>query len=296
MSAGEDEAVSLGLRPDFDRVRIAKNEPRTAERLAVHFDIERRLAGQLAASNKQERSVLYSTLYQQLFASVDDHPQHRSNTKSRQDRIRSQVNFLRGLLKPNSVYVEIGCGDAALTKALAPFVASSIGVDVTSALIQSAETAPSFSFMKTDGVSLDVPPGSADLVYSNQLMEHLHTDDALEQLSNIFRALKPGGRYVCSTPNRLTGPHDISCYFGHEPSGFHMREYDHRSLSQLFRKVGFTHVFANVTVKGLNLNLPIWMTATAEVCFEMLPRNIRTRLALIPAVSNMAGLTLTGTR
>lgn len=296
MSAGGDKAIPLGLRPDFDRVRNAKNEQRTAERLAVHFGIERMLAGQLAASNKQERSMLYSTLYQQLFANVDDHPQHRSNAKSRQDRIRSQADFLRRLLRPDSVYVEIGCGDAALTKAIAPFVASSIGVDVTSALIQSTETAPSFSFMQTDGVSLDVPPGSVDVVYSNQLMEHLHTDDASEQLNNVFQALKPGGRYICSTPNRLTGPHDISCYFGHEPSGFHMREYDHRSLSRLFRKVGFTHVFANVTVKGLSLNVPIWMAAAAELCFEMLPRTVRPRLALIPTVSNIAGLTLTGVR
>jgi predicted SAM-dependent methyltransferase len=34
---------------------------------------------------------------------------------------------------------------------------------------------------------------SVDLAYSNQLMEHLHPDDASEQLANVYRALKPGG-------------------------------------------------------------------------------------------------------
>jgi hypothetical protein len=31
-------------------------------------------------------------------------------------------------------------------------------------------------------------------------MEHLHPEDAFEQLRNIIRALAPGGRYVCITP------------------------------------------------------------------------------------------------
>ena len=39
-------------RPDFDRIRAAKNEQRSAERLAVHFATEVRLAKRLAASSK----------------------------------------------------------------------------------------------------------------------------------------------------------------------------------------------------------------------------------------------------
>ena len=70
-----------------------------------------------------------------------------------------------------------------------------------------------------------MPAGSVDLAFSDQLMEHLHPDDAVEQLRNIHRALKPGGVYVCVTPNRLYGPSDISAFFDDEARGFHLKEY-----------------------------------------------------------------------
>lgn len=284
------------VRPDFDRIRAARNETRSAERLAAHFDVESCLARQLAASRKQDRSTLYSDVYRQLFASVEDHPQHRGSTSVRQDRLRMQLGFLRRMLRPADTYVEIGCGDAALTKAVAPFVAHSVGVDVTPELIGMDGVLPSFRYLNTDGTTLDLRDGSVDLVYSNQLMEHLHVEDAAEQLQEVFRVLKPGGRYVCSTPNRLTGQHDISCYFRYEPAGFHMREYDHRSLARLFREVGFTGVVGSVTAKGMTVSLPLAIIAPVEAMFERLPVRLRARIALLPIVFNTAGVTLIGTK
>lgn len=56
-------------------------------------------------------------------------------------------------------------------------------------------------------------------------MEHLHPDDAYEQLQEIYNALIPGGIYICITPNRLSGPHDVSQYFDSIATGFHPKEY-----------------------------------------------------------------------
>ena len=125
-------------------------------------------------------------------------------------------------------------------------------------------------------------------------MEHLHVDDAVAQLQDIHRVLKPGGAYVCCTPNRLSGPHDISVYFGTSPAGFHMREYDHRSLSQVFRSVGFSHLRALVTAKGRRFSVPTAVVGAAEACLEALPAKVRGWLALSPQVSNLLGLTLVG--
>ena len=38
-------------------------------------------------------------------------------------------------------------------------------------------------------------------------------EDAVEQLRHLHAALAPGGVYLCITPSRLTGPHDISYLF-----------------------------------------------------------------------------------
>ena len=100
----------------------------------------------------------------------------------------------------------------------------------------------------------------------------------------------------CATPNRLTGPHDISVYFDQRPTGLHMREYDHRSLARIFRAVGFSAVRATVSLKGRVLNLPVSLASAAESLFELLPISLRTRLALIGPVSNIAGVNLVGVK
>jgi hypothetical protein len=63
------------------------------------------------------------------------------------------------------------------------------------------------------------------VAYSYQLMEHLHPGDALEQLVNIYQALKRDSVYCCVTPNRISGPHDISVYFDTVAQGLHLKEY-----------------------------------------------------------------------
>ena len=80
-------------------------------------------------------------------------------------------------------------------------------------------------------------------------MEHLHPDDAFEQLENIYRALTPGGVYICVTPNRLSGPHDISSLYDEVATGFHLKEYSISELHSLFRRVGFSRIRVHFGIK-----------------------------------------------
>jgi len=57
-----------------------------------------------------------------------------------------------------------------------------------------------FTLIISDGCSIPAQRNSVDVAYSNQLMEHLHPDDALEQVHNVLDVLKPGGVYICITP------------------------------------------------------------------------------------------------
>jgi len=92
----------------------------------------------------------------------------------------------------------------------------------------------------SDGVNIPVPRESIDVAYSNQLMEHLHPDDAVEQLGNICEALALGGIYICGTPNRLVGPTDVSAGFDRVSTGFHLKEYLPTELSRIFSQAGFS--------------------------------------------------------
>jgi SAM-dependent methyltransferase len=116
----------------------------------------------------------------------------------------------------------------------------------------------------SDGSSIPVPNNSIDLAYSDQLMEHLHPDDAIEQLQNIYRSLAPGGRYICITPNRLSGPHDVSRYFDDVATGFHLKEYTLSELSGIFRSVGFRRLQVLVGARQFQVRLPTMFAIAIE--------------------------------
>ena len=200
---------------------------RTPEEIRSHYLAEKDLANQLRLSMPEERGALYLTVYEELFRRVPNHPILFRTVKPEQKEsaIRWQLQFLQRFLKPSHSFVEIGAGDCTLALAVAKRVKQVYAVDVSAKLTESIIPPKNFELRVSDGCSVDVPDNSVDVAYSNQLMEHLHPDDALRQVREVYRALKPGGVYVCVTPNRLGGPYDISRYFDTVATGLHLKEY-----------------------------------------------------------------------
>jgi SAM-dependent methyltransferase len=233
-------------------------DTRTPERLQAHYEIEIALADRLRNAPPAERRRLYGTVYDELFARVPDHPQltRREDAASQAAYARRQVQLIRQLLPELGHYVEIGAGDCATVRGVAGFARIVTAVEVSRKIVP-ADLPPNVEVAISDGVSVPLAPKSADLVYSNQVMEHLHPDDAMEQLRNIATVLKPRGRYVCITPNRLTGPHDISAHFDAVPRGFHLREYTYAELVPAFRTAGFREVHVLEGAQGRALDLLI---------------------------------------
>jgi SAM-dependent methyltransferase len=270
--------ICHALRPDHERTRRLNGERRSPERLAAHYAVERRLADRLRQAPLGERTRVYSEVYSELFASLPDHPQHAAERTDQARRVKGQLALLTPLLGGERRYLEIGCGDAAVTFAMARRVRAAYGLDVTDALIHRPAAPINFRFLKTDGVRIPLPTASVDLVYSNQLMEHLHPDDAEAQLREVVRVLAPGGLYLCRTPNRLTGPHDISVYFDYQATGFHLCEYDYRSLRRLMRAAGFASV--RFFVGGpRRAPMPFPLAAAIESLLDRLPPAARARSA-----------------
>lgn len=266
------------LRSNYQLIRAKTGDRRAPERIVAHYELERELANRLRHSTKSERKELYGQLYSELFTKLPDHPQHTALRDIGSSRISAQLRLIGRHLRPEANFVEIGCGDAALSIAVAKIARSSVGIDITDALIPKQKP-ENFSFVMTDGTSLDLQTASVDLVYSNQLMEHLHPDDAKGQLMEIRRILKPGGKYICVTPNRVSGPHDVSQYFGVVATGFHLREYDYCSLRRLFTDAGFRRYHAIHTVKNHQVRIPYPMLRAVEVMLSQCPEGIRFRAA-----------------
>jgi SAM-dependent methyltransferase len=254
---------------------------RSEERLRAHWEIERELAARLRAAPREERTTLYGSVYDELFRRVPDHPQvlRRADPAEREASAQRQAKLIRRFLVPGGVFLEIGAGDCGLSLLLAGYAGQVYAVEVSREIAEVERAPVNFELVITDGRQIPVPAGTVDLAYSNQLIEHLHPEDAAEQVAEILAALRPGGRYVCLTPNRLLGPADISRYFEDDvASGFHLREYSNSELGDLFLAGGFSSVKVIATLGDRVWELPLILWRAFELTFELLPGFARRRL------------------
>jgi len=252
---------------------------RTDRELREHFEIERELAARLrSARSHEERRGLYSEVYRERSERIPHHPLVReaNDARARAASVEPQVRLLKPFLNPDVRFVEVGAGDGAVARAIAPYVKHALALDVTDALFR-GEDSDGLELRVFDGFDLGVAAGSIDVVYSNDVVEHLHEEDMLRQASSIRRALADGGIYVCVTPNRLSGPHDISQYFTDKAEGFHLREYTVTELADVFRAAGFRRVLAFASKGGRHLTpqVPARAIRGIEINLERLPATLR---------------------
>lgn len=260
-----------------------RGDTRTPDRIRFHYNIERGLADKLRQASSSERGKLYSSVYNELFESVPDHEQLQmkgSDEATRRETAR-QFGVLKNFVRKGDTYCEIGSGDCALAIEVAKHVRKCYAVDVSTVITEKVKFPQNLSLILSDGTSIPVPEGTVDVVYSNQLMEHLHPEDVRVQITNIYRALARDGKYICITPNRLSGPHDISRYFDSVATCLHLREYSNGDLKQVFSELGFKRFRAIFSWHSLVIPwlLPLSPFLFVERWLERIPFSLRRRLS-----------------
>jgi len=138
----------------------------------------------------------------------------------------------------------LGCGDGYGTSLLSFSVKSIIGLDVDKGLIENAYVKyekPNCSFKAYDGFKLPFPDGTFDVVIAFQVIEHINDDAAF--IGEVKRALKKGGLFLLTTPNKAM----------RLPSGmapwniYHKREYSVDELRLLLE-----NKFASARILGVS--------------------------------------------
>jgi ubiquinone/menaquinone biosynthesis C-methylase UbiE len=282
------------LRPDYQAMQRHYNDSRPPDRLIAHYVLERELAAQLLETPREERAAKYTEVYDKLFEKLPDHPQHKQGSLCRRRRIDRLRRQIQRYVDSHTVFLEIGCGDAALSISMASSVGFVIALDVTDTLIDRSNLPNNLHVLTTTSTEIPLDDDSVDFIISDQLMEHLHPDDATAQLAEIYRVLKPGGIYYCITPNRVIGPHDISNYFDYETHGFHLREYDSHMLRALFQQVGFSQQRFMLPVFGLPM--PRSSLSMIETLLLSLPASARAWASRSLAVGVLVGLNVIATK
>ncbi|HEY2841733.1 MAG TPA: class I SAM-dependent methyltransferase [Pirellulales bacterium] len=271
-------------------------DQRTLEQLREHYEIEKELANRLRSATKEQRRTLFGEVYDEMLRRVPTHPQlmQKASPEAKARAVRRQYEFAKRFVKPSDTFLEVGPGDCSFALEMTKHAKQVTAVDVSDEITKGFTAPANFKLVLSDGSSIPAPPDSVQVAYSNQLMEHLHPDDAAEQLQNIYRALAPGGVYVCITPNRLSGPHDISAGFDPVATGFHLKEYTVTELRRLFKKVGFSKVSFYVSVKTFAARVPMFAILSLEGFLNALPAGLRAKLARGRVVSRLLSITLVG--
>jgi SAM-dependent methyltransferase len=255
----------------------------TTEQVLRHYQIEKELASRLRDAAAEERVSLYGRVYDELYRRVPDHPMLQAKeeqSRVRELTVRRKLRLLRHYLTPATSFMEIGAGDCLMSIRVAPHVAKVIAVEV-SAVVSTLDVLPANLEVKIISTPSEIPSAhdSIQLAFSDQLAEHLHPDDFIDQCRNVLKALAPGGRYVIVTPNRLNGPHDVSRGFDHTAAGMHLKEYSFTELRALLLNIGFRRVVPKVGFKGVYLSFPSWLVMGIEALLERLPAALSQSLA-----------------
>lgn len=148
------------------------------------------------------------------------------------------LHALLGLLDETWIAGDLGCGTGQVAEALAPFVSRVIAVDESTAMLRAArrrlQGTANVDFRKGNLEAL--PVDDADLDVATLLLVLHHLADPTKALSEVRRALKPGGRLVIV--DML--PHDRDDYrrsMGHVWLGF-----SEEQLGRHLEQAGFSSV------------------------------------------------------
>lgn len=255
-----------------------------------HYELEKKLASKLMNSTKEERGKLYNEVYDEIYTKVPYLlPMQIEVSK---EKMNNDLRFVKHFINKNTKYLELGPGNCLFAFAICKIAESVTAVDVSEKVTENKNVPQNFHLVISDGTSIPVPPNSIDIAYSNQLMEHLHPDDAIEQLKNIYQALSKNGLYICRTPNRLSGPHDISKYFDEVATGFHLKEYTGIELMNIMKKVGFKKFKFLFSFKGFTITIPQWKMALIENIISKLPKNIKHKIASFRPIRMTLGINI----
>jgi ubiquinone/menaquinone biosynthesis C-methylase UbiE len=108
---------------------------------------------------------------------------------------------LAGLRPPGRI-ADLGCGSGVFSSILVENGFQCCGVDIAHALTTLGSTLyPNVSFLTSDIEALPIESSSLDGVLLSGVVHHLPNPRACAR--EVYRVLKPGGRFVAFDPNRL---------------------------------------------------------------------------------------------
>ena len=260
-----------------------------------HFQLEKKLANELRASTAEQRRTLYGKVYNVLFSTFPELA--NKHEASLEERMGWQLKLVQKLYNKDKIFMEIGAGDCILSKAVAPHFKKIVAYEVADSIPFIEGKPENFELKIFNGVDMHEKEGAVDIIYSNQVFEHLHLDDTDPLLKQYHNFLSKDGKLVLITPHRLTGPHDISRDFTKDAEGFHMKEYTYKELRDQLKANSFTKIKGYIGYsKWGYFAVPMWMLILIEKTCDSMPKFLKKKLKTSKLAFNFFGIKMIATK
>jgi ubiquinone/menaquinone biosynthesis C-methylase UbiE len=142
----------------------------------------------------------------------------------------------------NKITADIGCADGYGTQFLADYSNKTTGVDYSAETVKIAnekhKNKTNLNFISSSVPPLPFEDNSLEVITAFQFIEHI--EDRLGFIKEVKRVLKPGGTFLCSTPN-------IKMSIARNP--FHVHEY---TFDEMKKEAG--SVFDKIELYGVQGN------------------------------------------
>jgi len=278
----------------IDGSEVSLCELTTDELIRLQYEQERQFAEAIKSSPKDslERELTIKHAYQTVCQILDEQATREGSNGTlsmgmdrRYKKLVLELLAKRRQSGSNDRIFEVGFGSGLLLKAAAEAGYGVGGLEVAPQLFELAASSIAAEhrqhLLLGDFRSLDLSDhfGQYGIVYWNDVMEHIATDEVDEYLVQIRKLLVDGGILITITPNWHMRPSDITSSFfppRTEAIGFHLKEYKLRETCKALRNAGFTGIITPTFISRQQIMLPRWFEMTwaktlLEPLLEWLP-------------------------
>jgi 2-polyprenyl-3-methyl-5-hydroxy-6-metoxy-1,4-benzoquinol methylase len=225
------------------------------------------------------RQRLYREVYETVHAIYGSVPS--DEVFASEPNPKEHTLWLFGSELANRSVLDVGCGRGELLVGIARRLPHGrlVGLDVA---VPPSNGKLGIEFRAADIVAFDAAEGF-EVVFSDNVIEHIAPADLDAHLQSVRRALRPGGTFIVLTPNRLFGPWDVTRivddnYANAVPAqGTHLNEMTYRELLPALARNGFGRFrtvlpLAKVQRRFRSVRLPAQVMSLAEATPPLVAR------------------------
>jgi SAM-dependent methyltransferase len=257
-------------------------ENRSYESVLRHYVVEKEIAERIKSADREQRRKIYSTMYQELFLKVPDHPRltRRDSKEQSQKSYKIKSRLLGKHVGKSKSLAEFAAGDCLFCIEISKKFQYVYAIDISDQRHTNFFAPENFELIIYDGYSLpDISDGGIDVVFSDQLIEHFHPEETELHFKMAYRILADEGSYIFSTPHLYSGPQDVSMYFSYVPECFHLKEWTYQELIVMLRNVGFLRFKTYWFAKGVKVQMPYSYFLCCENILKKVPLRYRRRVS-----------------